>query len=414
MDKSSPNTIEAIPENLLRCLQRGMELDFLKEFRSEDWDVLVEQAGRYTLGPFLYQRLVRDCQGQNLVPSETEQILRQSYLGTLAQNMVAYHLLGQVLERLQQAGIRVLLLKGAYLAEQVYGDIGLRPMGDLDLLVPADELQRGLSILKEMGFTAEREYSDEADGDLHFHAPAMTKDEIVIELHWDLVVPSSPVQIDIQGLWQRAKPITLENGQAWTLGLEDLLLYLSVHAAYGHEYNNQLRSLVDISEVIHHFVQELNWMSIKETAIQWGANRGVYLTLDLAWELMNAEVPIEKLESMKPTDWTPHALGWARQRLFREEQNMSASYLRLMDEELPFSERSHALLYGLFPPRVVMTRLFGYPSGSWQITVRYLTYAASRIGQYWGLFWRRLRGDLRQEKESQSALALKGWLRIED
>ncbi len=414
MIKSDPVTHETIPDLLLLCLQRGLDLDFLKEFQPEDWQALLKQAGRYSLGPLLYQRLVRERQGQILVPVNVEEMLCQNYFHTLKQNILAYHLLGQVLERLEQARVRVLLLKGAYLAEQVYGDIGLRPMGDLDLLLPGEELQHSLSFLKEMGFTTERDYSDEADGDLHFHAPALTKDDVVIELHWDLVVPSSPVQIDIQGLWQQARPITLENGQAWTLGVEDLLLYLCVHAAYGHEFSNQLRSLVDIAEVLHHFAQELNWNLVKDLSERWGANRGVYLTLDLAQELLGAEVPMEKLESLKPVDWTPQVLRWGKQRLFREEQNMSVSYLRLMDGDLPFGERLKSLFYGLFPPRAVMTRLFGYPPGSWQITVRYLPYAASRIEKYWGHFLRWLQGDARQKGEGKSTLALKEWLRIEN
>jgi hypothetical protein len=330
----------------------------------------------------------------------------------VAENIRSYNLLGQVLERLQDAGIRVLLLKGAYLAEQVYGDIGLRPMVDLDLLVPPEEFQRSLALLNAMGFTSERPFSDEADGALHFHAPALTKEEVAIELHWDLVVRSSPVQIDLPGLWGRARPITLKKGQAWTLAPEDLLLYLCVHAAYGHEFYAQLRSLVDIAEVVHHFTQAFDWDILIDTAGRWRAGRGVYLSLTLVKDLLGIDFPAEGLAALKPADWTPQALDWARQRLFREEPKLSSTFLRLMDEDLPPGRRFQALLQGIFPPRPVMTRTYGFPPGSWQITARYLPYAAGRIRRYWGQFLRRLRGDPRQEREARSALALQEWLGI--
>lgn len=403
---------ENVPDILLQCFRHGSQFEFLGTFEPADWLTLLRQARWYSLGPLLYQRLIRERQG--LVPPEYDQLLRQDYYQTVKNNMRAYHLLGQVLQRSQEAGIQVLLLKGAYLAEQVYRDIGLRPMDDLDLLVPVEEFQRGLALLNSMGFTSERSYFDDADSALRYHAPALIKDGVVIELHWDLVLRSSSVLIDIKGLWERARPITMENGQAWALGPEDLLLYLCVHTAYGHEFIAQLRSLVDIVEVLRHFADVLDWESLIDTARQWGAGRGVFLTLTLIEDLMGVAFPKERLAAMKPADWNPQALGWAKQRLFRKEPKLSPSFLRLMDEDLPPRRRFQALLQGVFPPRPVMTLIYGFPPGSWQITTRYLPHAVGRIRLYWGQFLRGLRGNALQKQEVQSTLALREWLGIKD
>jgi hypothetical protein len=398
------------PQFLLQFIRRGSDLKSYQSLDLAVWQSLLRQANRYSLVPLLYQRLVRERSGQSFLPSEIGRLLRNAYYQSLAQNTLIYHHLGQVLQRLQEAGLRLLLLKGAYLAEQVYGDIGLRPMGDLDLLSPPDEFPRTLSILTEMGFTSKRLYSEEADGVLHYHAPALSKDEIVIELHWDLVVSSGPVQIDIQRLWDRARLVTLENGHAWALAPEDLLLYLCVHAAYGHEFHGQLRSLVDIAEVVHTSARTMDWEMLLVTAREWKAVRGVYLTLALVKELLDVDLPAGLLETLRPDDWTPNALEWARQRLFRQDPELSSNFLRLMSTDLPLWPRFQALLQAIFPPRPVMTLLYGFPPGSWQITVRYLPYAASRIRLYWGHFLRRLHRDPRQELEAQSTLALQDWL----
>jgi hypothetical protein len=50
-------------------------------------------------------------------------------------NMRRCHELSKVLRILQNDGIPVIVLKGAALAEVVYGNIALRSMSDVDLLV---------------------------------------------------------------------------------------------------------------------------------------------------------------------------------------------------------------------------------------------------------------------------------------
>jgi hypothetical protein len=416
MSENASNFADDTSNLLLDCLRPAAPLHALETFGPDDWLALLQQAGRYFLGPLLYQRLIRERPAQSLVPSETEQTLQQVYYWTLKKNMLAYHLLGQVLARLQAAGVRVLLLKGAYLAEQVYGDIGLRPMGDLDLLVSPQDLQLSLDLLREMGFTSHRPYFAEADGALHFHAPAMIKDEVAIELHWNLVVPSSPVQIDIQGLWNRAQPITLEDGQAWALAPEDLLLYLCIHAAYGHQFREQLRSLVDIAEVIRHFRQILPWETMADTAARWGAGRGVYLCLVLVAELLGVDVlPSALLAALKPADWTPQTLDWARWHLLGgQEPEPNSKFLQVMNTDLSLKERFQALRRGLFPSRPEMAQRYGFSPDSWQITIRYPAHLASRIRLYFGHFLRRLRGDSRLEIEAHSTLALEEWLRIKN
>ncbi len=116
------------------------------------------------------------------------------------------------------------------------------------------------------------------------------------------------------------------------------------------------------------------------------------------------------MAELKPADWTPMALGWAKLRLFLRDSELSSSFLTLMSPDLPPWKRFRALLHALFPSRPVMTQIFGYPPDSWQITLRYLPYSASRITTYWGPFVRGLRRDPHQAAERTSTLALQKWL----
>jgi Uncharacterised nucleotidyltransferase len=55
-----------------------------------------------------------------------------------------------------QAGVPLLVLKGAALAQLVYEDPRLRPMRDVDLLVRKTDARRALDVLMRCGFPAGR------------------------------------------------------------------------------------------------------------------------------------------------------------------------------------------------------------------------------------------------------------------
>ena len=67
---------------------------------------------------------------------------------TLVRNHILLHQVRGILEALHGAGIDTLVLKGAALALTHYKDLGLRPMDDLDLLVPID---RALAARRRQG-----------------------------------------------------------------------------------------------------------------------------------------------------------------------------------------------------------------------------------------------------------------------
>jgi len=141
--------------------------------------------------------------------------------------------------------------------------------------------------------------------------------------------------------------------------------------------------------------------------------RGVFLSLILVNELLGVDFPPERLAALKPADWTPQALAWARQRLFQEEPAQSTDFLKLMDKTA-HSARLHALLHGIFPPRLVMTQLYGFPSASWQTTARYLPYAAGSIRRYWAASYAGCGVIHVRKRPRKSTLALRAWLGINE
>jgi len=102
----------------------------------DDWDTVRAAAETHDLGALVY---VRVKQHNVTLPPVVGDVLRASYVAGAARNMRLFDALGTILRSCETAGTPVIPLKGACLAERIYGDIALRPMADLDLLVkPAD------------------------------------------------------------------------------------------------------------------------------------------------------------------------------------------------------------------------------------------------------------------------------------
>ena len=115
------------------------------------------------------------------------------------------------------------------------------------LLLCRNLIQAGIAVLRAAGFAPYQDFSAEVELPLAKHLPPFQKNGTVIELHWDVTAPESPVRVDLDGLWRRAVPFENGNSRALALCPEDLLLHLCIHAAH-HYFYDQLRSLCDVRE----------------------------------------------------------------------------------------------------------------------------------------------------------------------
>jgi len=86
---------------------------------------------------------------------------------------------------LAQAGIRSAALKGPILSEAIYGDVGRRWSGDIDLLVPAPQLGAAVEVVRAMGYDAPSDHVDHRGLPL-LHFALQHKQEMLprVELHW--------------------------------------------------------------------------------------------------------------------------------------------------------------------------------------------------------------------------------------
>jgi hypothetical protein len=89
---------------------------------------------------------------QNRWPPRLREILETHALAFSTLDLIREQELRRVLLRLDEFGIRPLLLKGVCLAYTVYRSPSLRPRADTDLLIREKDVQKVLTILKRLGY----------------------------------------------------------------------------------------------------------------------------------------------------------------------------------------------------------------------------------------------------------------------
>ena len=108
---------------------------------SSAWDTVVREAEAAHLTPLLHDYL----RYQRAVPATTMRQLQALRLRQLARHRERTEALAEILDVLERASIDVRVLKGAALAWIIYPSPELRPMGDVDLLVPRPAARAGAS-----------------------------------------------------------------------------------------------------------------------------------------------------------------------------------------------------------------------------------------------------------------------------
>lgn len=121
-------TVDLSPERKAQLIQ------FLDQ-HSIDWGRLYALANRHRITPFLY----RTFQQLPNVPAKFLETLQRECRATATDNLLKLHQYQQLKTLLTNEGIAHLALKGAYLAQHFYPEIGLRPTGDIDILISKEE-----------------------------------------------------------------------------------------------------------------------------------------------------------------------------------------------------------------------------------------------------------------------------------
>lgn len=265
-----------------------------------DWNYIIHHCTQHKLLPVLYNRIKNVLR----VPQHIVRILDNEY-------KIRKHIYSKqrdeylcLLNELSKAGLKIILLKGVYLAEKCYNDPLERPYLDMDILIQKHETEDVFRVMKSLGYV-QGEYNrnthaiDEFNNNrlIGYESELQHYGEFAklsgsdflpvyfVDVHHRLSTVFDSFCYDSDLLFQRAEKENIQGINFWRLSNEDFLLHLSSHL-YWHTLS--LRDIISGRDIrllsyfdIALFVSknEINWEKLFEYARESKLENALYYTL---------------------------------------------------------------------------------------------------------------------------------------
>lgn len=357
----------------------------------ENWGELVTTARAEGVAPLLYQTL--EARGMPAgIPSPLHDQLWKSYHTTATRNLIAYREISRILSLLaviwqpahavagappttEPPPLRdrgetpgVLLLKGAALAATLYDNIGLRPFGDVDILVPRPALEGAREALGMLG------YSEAVPDLVEGLGEAVRKElllrggphnQVAVELHWGLIAGDNDWRtVPTDWFWATSEPwspapqqMMLETGESFVeatasipvrqMAPTPLLLYLAAHLMLQHGGGQAgLLWYYDIDLLIRRRGAEIHWGDLIDQAVAFRWVAALHAALAETQTRFETPFPEGLLDRLRDAA-EPHVARLVAQKTAAGRSPVLANWANLTTVAWPLRLR---LLLGLVVP----------------------------------------------------------------
>lgn len=258
-----PHNLKTFAVHCIRASSDAMSAQLVRTCLMEpsfDWPAFLDYIRRERVSPLIYYSIGK----WGILPPEISQAIQNDYLQTVVKNVRCEEELCQVLPLLERAGIPTILLKGGALLFTLYDEEGLRPMADLDLLVPVEGFESAGHVLASYGYKEGLSSAIPADMVKEITYRKIDFEVLDIDLHCSLFNPPHEVSVE-QLIWfWKNITISLREGVAFrTFNPTAQLLYLCAHLWLHHEGGNLLWQH-DIDLLIRRHGPDIDWNEIIE------------------------------------------------------------------------------------------------------------------------------------------------------
>lgn len=318
-------------------------------------------ARAHLLGPWLYRRLADHDRA--IVSREILRALQQDYLKSSLVCLARSQYVKRLAISFDAHGIPLVLLKGAFLGEVVYGNAAERPMADVDILVREDHDEQALGLLKSMGYKQLVEPLELLQRALNPGLALVHQDryEATIDLHRGLWFMDH-YRLPPERIWNDVLPGSFDDRRVLYLSPELNFIHVALHH-FAHA--SSIRDWLDMVLLIAH--EPFHWNRVVRLAQSLGVVRPIYwIVRELAreWEVA---VPPDVQQAMAA--YTPR---WMEDPIIRSRFRYAwrfASRFRFIDG---------------WPSKLAYLRLCLLPSAEYRKavigTTAWLSYMRSKLG----------------------------------
>ena len=312
----SPETV-----HLIACLRGALGTAAWPIRPNLNWGTFVRDVDRHRTGAFLHHR--RPPAGDEPWPGAVGQRLQVIASNTLRQSIRQAALQQQLLKRLDNRGVAALALKGVALSQQLYGGLGRRHAGDIDLLIRRRDVSAADAALQEFGLKRSRPDFPLTPRQLRSYLRNKPEFEYLdaatrqrVELLW-----RAEFLEETDDLWARTTAVRLGEQTVSTMAPGLNALYLFEHGSRHGWF--RLFWVLDIALLLQTGA-DIDWSDVLERARTTGNERAVLQGAFLASELFGVPLP-GTLTPRRAENRNVHALTTEALREIRRPENSQES-----------------------------------------------------------------------------------------
>lgn len=294
-----------------------------------DWNLVFILARRWYVEPVALSNLRKDF--AELLPIDVlERVVadeQEARVLVLSRTLMVVDLSN----RLNEAGVRVVVLKGPTISIAAYGDASLRTFADADLLIRSEDVSAARDLLLQLGFT--RDYDPAAEQRLlaDEHALEFASETLKVELHCSLMSRHLRFRLGADEIRERAIEVRCGGSAIRSLAIPDLFLFMCAHGAK-HEWE-RVSWVCDVAQLAERLSED-DCRTVATLARRTSTVRLVTLALHVAREVYGGiDTPLDRFVESSSGSTKP-LVADVLNRLGLNERAPSAGLLTRLDPRL--------------------------------------------------------------------------------
>ncbi len=268
---------------------------------SIDWDGDLD-GGSFRMLPLVHANMARLGCDDPLMPR-----LGGVYRHSWCEAQVHLRAGARALALLRDRSVPVMVSKGLLLATRYYASPALRPMADIDLLVPLDRALAAIAVLDRGGWreepTAAQQWGRRRRDMLTLTAGLgmIHPRDGEIDLHWRLVRESRGATTEAM-FWRDALPVTIAGVEALRPSPAHLLFHVVSHGVRPNILS-PLRWVADAAMVLRRDDEVIDWDEVMRCAERLRVGRRVAAGLAYLRDEIGLPVPAGVTAAVPRTSW---------------------------------------------------------------------------------------------------------------
>ena len=195
-------------------------VDIWREWLAQN-DIDRLSYGSFRLLPLVYRNLNQYGYDGPEIPK-----LRGAYRQSWYRNQLLVTRTAEIVGKLEDAGVSAILMKGIPLAIRTYQDLGARSMGDGDLLVPLDQVDRVIAVLEAAGWEPKSRARPLVE--VQHAMPYRSQDGLELDIHWFVMI-SHLYEAAVEPFRDGAVPLAVGGTNLRAFNVTDELLHTCLH-----------------------------------------------------------------------------------------------------------------------------------------------------------------------------------------